>query len=317
MKFLDENGLSALWEKIKRVFLPKSEASELYLEKHATADKAAGLAYGYSAGTETDKSGYWCKVGTVTISKLYEDANVLMFVESAINGLLYSDYAILLLRVKQQAPLGQPPLMSINMVSAKGFVEGNFKLALAKNTDDETVVEFWLNAVNTHTTYIFSTLLNVEDRFIFAQNPFQWVQSAPAGTSVVAQRNSTVGRAVLDDANNHIANTYLKKTDAAAAYAPKTGTPTHWLINGPTVQDLARIYSASSGFTKILDSKNIFGNGVNKWHCGWFYSYNAYGNTVDGTYLFLKLFVLNEANPAEVKYLITGKYPGPWTMKKI
>ncbi len=109
---------------------------------------------------------------------------------------------------------------------------------------------------------------------------------------------------------------YLKKSDAAATYAPKTGTPTHWQINGPTVQDLVRIYSSSSGFTKIYDSKNVFGNGA-KWYCGWFYSYNAYGNTSDGTFLFLKLFLLNVANPEELNYLVTGKYPGPWTIKKI
>lgn len=98
----------------------------------------------------------WTKIMHISITKVYNDASVMVNMTSSGSGSAINPTCNLFIRLKQQSPMGQAPYGYLGVYNCIGITPDCFKLIVTKNDIDETIGELWVQHKVTYNSLLFS-----------------------------------------------------------------------------------------------------------------------------------------------------------------
>lgn len=107
------------------------------------------------AGTADTYVNQWIKIATLEISGQYGDSGFTAQLSGNGNGGAISTSGQIVVRLKQQNPMGQAPVGSVYLHNAVGTTADCVKLVITQNTTSKTVGEVWFkNIISYETVYV-------------------------------------------------------------------------------------------------------------------------------------------------------------------
>lgn len=170
-----------------------------------------------SSNTSNTQNGYWWKIGTLTITSQFADANLLLSITAVGSGSGNAQHARIHWRAKQQNALGQAPTTSLTVVESitngsNAFGQNQFMTLVESNTASSTVISLWVSNPEGYSVLYaheesFQTSSSAAT-FAYAASNQAGVAALPAGTQISAvARESSAGLAntvALRDSGGHI-----------------------------------------------------------------------------------------------------------------
>lgn len=146
--------------------------------------------YGYeTTNSSSSYSGKWTKIADFQVTTQYGDAtSIIKFMGNAnVEGV--SSSGELVVRLKQQNPMGQSPVGSITLNNPTDLVSANnFKLVIVTNTSSLTKGELWYKAARGYEVVRFCPITTVGTVNFYSSQGYQ--NNLPSGTQINAVNNT-------------------------------------------------------------------------------------------------------------------------------
>lgn len=128
------NFYSGAWGSWKEVSYSSHNHDERYKEKFVCV----------TPNTGANKANKWSKIALVTLNDQYADLTVKINVLDYAHGTPTSRTCSLLWRVKQQSPLGKPPMHTLKVSDIQDINPEEFSSVVVHNGNNHTTVELWV-----------------------------------------------------------------------------------------------------------------------------------------------------------------------------
>lgn len=134
-----------------------------------------------TAGEHANK---WTKVATLNVRNQYGDAVTNLKFLGTANGRGLCAFGELIVRLKQQQPMGQPPEGIIRLFNNLTATADDFKLIITSNTNSITTAELWYRNTCSYETVYFYPIKTVREVIYHENEPYQ--NNLPSGRQFAA-----------------------------------------------------------------------------------------------------------------------------------
>lgn len=223
--------------------------------------KANGLNInGYqTTNSGSSYSGKWTKIADLQVTEQYGDAvSVIKFIGNS-NGEGVCSSGELVVRLKQQNPMGQAPTGSIFLNNATDLISAdNFKLVIVTNNSSLTQGELWYKSAREYETVRFCPITSVGIINFYSTQGYQ--NNLPSGVQISAI-NNTLSNGMLADYGNIFNKIPFIKPDGVM----EIGKYIDFHLTSNDTSDYAfRITSLSNQHLELsghITTQNIYSNG--------------------------------------------------------
>ena len=209
-----------------------------------------GLVMTYKTpGTGSSYVNYWSKIASITITGQYDSRDALIWIMGdGGGGTTTEPHALIYFRVKQQNAMGDPPHVQVDYIYGRDITPDNIKAVVTQNDASATVVELYLQATESYSTFYYTQL---GEGTVTLHNAQSWQSSLPSGTVINAQRidyymedldltgNAVIGGGTITLKNGYISDststtyTHIKpQNNMLVLYDPSGGDPRLRLYHG-------------------------------------------------------------------------------------
>lgn len=161
-----------------------------------------------SGNSSSDKTGYWYKVASCSITGQYGNCNLHFMISDTGHGDGTPAFFEGIARVKQQAALGSAPTCSVACKNRFRLALSNVKIVITTNTSSATNGELWVQIPTGYTVHKV-TIVYSDGWTINTSMTLQ--QDLPSGTVITATDKATVYASTIayaDESNNNIKASY-------------------------------------------------------------------------------------------------------------
>jgi hypothetical protein len=194
---------------------------------------------GFSSVDSGATANRWAKFATVEITSQYAATNALISIMGGSSSAASSvnAFALIKIRAKQQNPLGQIPIVSIDVLGNNSIDLNDIVGVVVENTTSKTKIEFYVRVNTTYEVYNWTPLHVRGENNLTIHNIPSYVSALPAGYQTVATLNKSFVEATkASHAHTANASAYIQGstevTDLDGSFnhstmtftAPETGT---------------------------------------------------------------------------------------------